>query len=90
MPPRVDISRMLKDDVRLARIAYENAHADFKMVTAEIPSGLPSPDGVHRIRNAANSYRSALDDYQERLRDLDGFLRNGLIPPRVKNRGKTQ
>jgi len=57
----------------LARVAYENSHVDFKIVVSEIPSGLPAPDGAQQIRNAAKTYRSALDAYETALRELDGL-----------------
>jgi len=88
MPVRGDeISRILKQAVIRARSEYERAHAEFKAVTGDIPSGLPPPDGMQRIRNAGNSYRATMDAYQAALHEFNTYITQGRIPVRLKDRG---
>jgi hypothetical protein len=43
----------LKQQLRVARNAQQEAVKRFKEIVRDIPSGLPHPDGSDRIRNAS-------------------------------------
>jgi CheY-like chemotaxis protein len=59
-----------------ARGRFLNESRSFLEVTRDVPSGLPSPDGVTRIENAARTTRLAFDDYQKALTKMDDYLRH--------------
>lgn len=84
MLKRTSIEAILRDEVERAKRAYQQAHTDFHGVTADIPSGLPEPDGTDRIRNAGNVYRSTMNIYSDALREFNNFVTDGVIPDRLK------
>jgi DNA-binding NtrC family response regulator len=51
-----------------------NASQSFLELTRDVPSGLPSPDSVTWIENAARTRRLAFDDYRKALKQLDEYL----------------
>jgi hypothetical protein len=83
VPKRSEIETILRDEVGRARRAYQQAHLDFNSVTADIPSGLPAPDGTERIRNAGHAYRSTMNVYSDALREFNNFITDGVIPERL-------
>jgi hypothetical protein len=50
---------------------------------SDIPSGLPHPDGTHRIRNASKKYYATMDDYQRAIDEFNEFIKDGTIPERL-------
>jgi hypothetical protein len=88
VPERNEIARILRDKVTHARKAYESAHTAFNTITADIPSGLPHPDGTDRIRFAGSTYRSTMNAYSEALHEFNVFISDGIIPERFKAAGK--
>jgi len=53
---------------------------------AEVPSGLPHPDGTHRIRLASREYSGALAEAVSAMTRLNEFLVSGTIPPDLKGK----
>lgn len=85
MPTRQEIERVLRDELHRARTAHEQAKEEFKITSAEIPSGLPHPDGVTRIANAGNANASALVAYARAVKEFNDFILHGIIPERLKD-----
>jgi DNA-binding NtrC family response regulator len=56
-----------------ARRCLLSASRSFLEVTRDVPSGLPYPDSVTRIENAAGFRRLAFDDYQKALKRMDVY-----------------
>jgi hypothetical protein len=71
---RDKVARILQDEVQRKKDAIDFAQAEFKEATANIPSGLPSPDGTDRITNAGKSYRFTLDAYKRAVREYETFI----------------
>jgi hypothetical protein len=67
---REEIERVLFDELDRTKSAHERAHKKFKVVMADIPSGLPQPDGTARITNAGRANTSTLDAYIRALREF--------------------
>jgi hypothetical protein len=55
---------------------YLNESRSFPEVTRDVPSGLPSPDGVALVEQAARTQRLAFDDYQKALTKMDDYLKH--------------
>lgn len=80
---RPDIERALLEEVSRTREAYDIARKEFLLITSEIPSGLPSPDGVSRISTAGRRSTATMEAYSRALQDLNDFLLRGVIPKRL-------
>jgi hypothetical protein len=82
---RVEIERILFEEMERTRVLYEKARADFKETVAEIPSYIPQPDGSLRILNAGKSQEQARLAYMTALNEFNGFIVEGIVPVRLKN-----
>jgi hypothetical protein len=61
----------------------QRAHAASKKlraIMADIPSGLPQPDGCQRIQNAAHALAAARNEVMQAHSRLDEFLARGTVP----------
>ena len=57
---------------------------------ADIPSGLPHPDGTARIRNTGVSYNFAVHAYSEALKEFNNFISDGIVPDRFRDGATTR
>jgi hypothetical protein len=85
-------------EVRKARItlfrglheATERAEAAtdaFAAITSSIPSRMPHPDGVQRIRNASRELTEARDEMMKAHKRLNEFLETGAVPDDLERSG---
>jgi hypothetical protein len=80
------IVEILRAEVERTHTEYNKAKQDFRHVAADIPSGLPSPDGKQRIQNASHAQTLAMDAYAEALSRLNRFLIDGTISENLLNK----
>jgi hypothetical protein len=71
----------LREAVIRAHKVYLRAAEDRKAITQDIPSGLPHPDGVQRISNAASVEHLALGEYLKALRAYNDYADKGRDDP---------
>ena len=67
--------------------AKERAHAAsdaFEAIVADVPSGLPHPDGTQRIHNASRTLSAARHEMMRAHERLHDFLTRGIIPEDLK------
>jgi len=83
---RNEVARVLLGEVDRKKTAYQRAHTEFLSIAADIPSGLPTPDGTDRLINAGKMYRFTMGDYDQALREYNDFVRKGLLPERFKDK----
>jgi hypothetical protein len=81
---RQQVEDLLVRELSRTREDYEKAHKEFLVVTSDIPSGIPHPDGVQRIKNAGAEERAAISDYIRALREFNAFAIDGKMPDRMK------
>jgi hypothetical protein len=74
-------ARELREIVSRAHIAYIHAAEQSKALMMEGVSGLPHPDGVQRLENAAKQERFALDAYMKALREFNDYVNQKTKPP---------
>jgi hypothetical protein len=74
------ISEILRADVDRTLDEYNKAKQNFWLIAADVPSGLPHPDGMQRVRNASRAQTFAMDAYATALKRLNQFLISGTIP----------
>lgn len=75
-PPRLQTEEQLLLEVDVARQEFFESLAGFNAVIADIPSHLPAPDGVQRIRNVARQRDVAYTKYRAALKRLSDHLGN--------------
>ena len=57
-----------------ATLRADAASEAFQKVLADIPSNIPHPDGVQRIKNASQQLTKARDEMMEANRLLDDYI----------------
>jgi hypothetical protein len=63
------------------------ASDEFKAITAEIPSGLPHPDGVQSIQNAMHEVIASHNELMRAHRRVSEFIEHGTVPRNLKGTG---
>jgi hypothetical protein len=67
----------LLQNVADATMRAEAASEAFEKVVGDIPSGMPHPDGVQRIKNVSQQLSKARDEVLEAQRALDDYMSRG-------------
>jgi hypothetical protein len=78
------VRSVLQQELTWAAERASIASAEFLAVTSEIPSGLPQPDGVQRIRNVSHELAFARAQLTKAHGRLEGFLISGITPNDLK------
>jgi hypothetical protein len=71
---------LLRAEVDRTREDYTRAKEQFWKIAADIPSGLPYPDGTQRVQIAARAQTAAMVGYTKALRQFNAFLLDGTVP----------
>jgi len=88
-PPATDqqIRTTLLQDIIELTARNEQALEEFEAVAGQIPSGLPHPDGVQRIKNASAKLATARQELMKAHRRLDEHIDRGIVPEDLKKSG---
>jgi hypothetical protein len=76
---------ILAEELRIARLAFECAKATLTKLMRDIPSGLPNPDGIERLKGAGKNYRARLNAYAGALQRFNAFVLNKTVPEHLKD-----
>jgi hypothetical protein len=79
-----EIEDHLHGEVKRTQSEYQLVRAEFTLVIADIPSGLPQPDGTQRIHNTARDLRASREAFQTALDRFNNFILRGKIPDDLK------
>jgi hypothetical protein len=79
-------STLLQDILELTA-RFTDASREFEVVTEQIPSGLPHPDGVQRIKNASNKLSTARIELIKAHHRLNEHCDRGIVPEDLKRSG---
>jgi len=71
---------LLIEEVNRTQSEYQRTKKTFASVMADIPSGLPRPDGQERIRIAGKANSHALDAWVKALEELNQYCLKGSVP----------
>jgi len=71
---------LLIEEVNRLQSEYQLTKKTFASTMADIPSGLPDPDGQGRIRIAGKANSHALDAWVKALEELNRFWLEGSVP----------
>ncbi len=88
MRTREEIERVLREELERARRAHDQAKETFSDIVADLPSGLPPPDGGMRIDKAGRAECSTLEAYAQAIREFNEFVIHGTVPERLKERSE--
>jgi len=80
---RAELFRHLSESIKRADAAGD---AFFRM-TLNVPSGIPHPDGIQRIRNASRELKAAREELMKSHHRLNDFLNTGIVPEDLKRSG---
>ena len=88
-PPATDqqIRATLLQDLIELTARNEQALEELEAVTGQIPSGMPHPDGVQRIKNASAKLATARQELIKAHRRLDEHIGHGIVPEDLKRTG---
>ena len=78
------IRSILQQELMWATERAAIASAEFLAITREVPSGLPHPDGVQRIRNVSHELAFARAQLTKAHGRLEAFLIGGTTPDDLK------
>jgi hypothetical protein len=78
--PRREIARQLTEQLRKATAEFSRMQQIAVQIVAEVPSGLPVPDGQARIIKAFNESKLAFENYQRALKRYRYFVSHGAPP----------
>jgi hypothetical protein len=85
-PTEEEIRDALQEELLAATVQALEAKDKFKAITAEIPSGLPSPDGAQRIRNALREVTASRVEMTKAQNRVVAFIECGAVPEDLKRR----
>jgi hypothetical protein len=88
-PPATDqqIRSTLLQDILELTARVNEANREFEAIIGQVPSGLPHPDGVQRIKNASNKLSTARKELMKAHRRLDDHFGSEIIPEDLKRNG---
>jgi hypothetical protein len=81
------IRSVLQEELMWATERAATASAEFLAITRKVPSGLPHPDGVQRIRNVSHELAFARAQLTRAHARLEAFLISGTTPEDLKSTG---
>ena len=84
------VNIILKHDVTEATERAHAASDAFEAIVADVPSGLPHPDGTQRIHNASRTLSVARQEMMRAHERLHDFLTSGIIPEDLKKISEEQ
>jgi len=82
-PPENVRTILLQAVTEATERAYAASEA-FSAIMADVPSGLPHPDGTQRIHDASRALSEARKEVMKAHVRLQGFLSQGIIPEDLK------
>jgi hypothetical protein len=74
------VASVLRAELELASDRHDKARLEFWRVSADIPSGLPHPDGTGRIQSAAQAHMEAMKAHYVALKRWNEYAINGMVP----------
>lgn len=83
---REDVMKILQDDVTCAKQQLDDANRTFDDIIREVPSMLPHPDGIQRIKNVSRDLALSRDKLNEAVERLNNFMLHGTIPQDLQRR----
>ncbi len=80
------VRKILLQDLSETTFRVKEASVAFDAVVSSIPSKLPQPDGIQRIKNASNELSITRREMMRAHARLNDFLNRGLVPEDLHRR----
>ena len=78
--PIREIEKIIVDDLARATALFQKESTRFREVMADLPSGLPHPDGSLRVQQTSAAYRKAAADLEFALKRHHAFFVRRIVP----------
>jgi hypothetical protein len=75
-----EILTKLREALDAARQRSDAASQHFDEIIRDVPSGLPHPDGVERVRIASSEFIRSRQQLMEAHLKLESFIAHGTVP----------
>ncbi len=80
------VHTVLTEQLADASARLKEASSAFTAVIAEIPSGVPHPDGSQRVQNASGELSNARRRVMDAQNRLNDYLSQGVVPDDLKQK----
>ncbi len=80
----LQIEAILNAELEQARKFHALANHSFQDTAREVPTHLPSPDGIAYVENSAENRKAAFDQYKRALARFNDFEIRGVVPPDLR------
>jgi hypothetical protein len=77
---RDEVLKIMQSDIDATKLVMEHALKVFDGMVREVPSGIPHPDGVQRIKNASRDLSSARAALNAAVARQCAFVLHGIVP----------
>ena len=81
---RQQILRLLEEEVRAARAERDKATQQADALYQDVPSGIPAPDSVLRIKQVSRDLSMTRQRVVEAYVRLNAFVTQGIVPDHLK------
>jgi hypothetical protein len=83
-PTEAEIRDALQAELSVATVQALEANDKLKAITQDIPTGLPSPDGTPRIKNALHEVTASRIEMMKVHKRMIDFIQHGTVPEDLK------
>ena len=90
MPKREGVRQRLTREVQETKEQFKTEAAKFRAVVRDVPSGLPYPDSVTRVKIAAHDHNEALEAYKKAVARLNDYTQRDIIPVDLRELEETE
>jgi hypothetical protein len=77
---RDEVLKIMQSDIDATRLVMKHAMKVFDSMVREVPSAIPHPDGVQRIKNASRDLSSARAALNAAVARQCAFVLHGIVP----------
>lgn len=85
-PRRIEeVENILRSELERTQAVYRMVRSEFRSIVADVPSGIPHPDGAVRIEQSSQACRFASEAYVSALKRFTAFAINRIIPDDLKS-----
>jgi len=90
VPKHESIRVSLTREAEKAQERFKAEAENFNKVVHDLPSLIPYPDSVTRIKLAASQHNDALEAYRMAVKRLNDYVLYGITPEDLKGRTETE
>jgi len=77
---RDKVLKIMQSDIDATKLAMQHAMKVFDGMVRDVPSGIPHPDGLQRLKNASRDLSSARAALNAAVARQCAFVLHGIVP----------